>query len=116
MVVIITSSFDKSCVSADKDANKNPVLDEKMGGFGDAPHIYSLYFIMPMRYRYHATQIMERDIPNLGINIPIPVIERLWLLLAHYHGQTVNYHKLAGAAVVPTKQCRFKKSVTIAPA
>jgi len=41
---------------------------------------------------------MERDIPNLGFNIPIPVIERLWLLLSHYHGQTVNYHKLAGAA------------------
>jgi hypothetical protein len=41
---------------------------------------------------------MERDIPGLGFNIPVPVIERLWLLLAHYHGQTVNYHKLAGAA------------------
>lgn len=41
---------------------------------------------------------MERDIPNLGFNIPIPVIERLWLLLAHYNGQTVNYSKLAVAA------------------
>jgi len=41
---------------------------------------------------------MERDIPGLDFNIPIPVIERLWLLLAHYHGQTVNYHKLAAAA------------------
>ena len=41
---------------------------------------------------------MERDIPRLGYTIPIPVIERLWLLLAHYHGQTVNYHKLAAAA------------------
>jgi len=41
---------------------------------------------------------MERDIPALGFNIPIPVIERLWLLLAHYHGQTVNYNKLASAA------------------
>ncbi len=40
---------------------------------------------------------MERDIPNLGFNIPIPVIERLWMLLAHNHGQTVNYHKLAAA-------------------
>ncbi len=40
---------------------------------------------------------MERDIPGLGFNIPVPVIERLWLLLAHYHGQTVNYHKLAAA-------------------
>lgn len=41
---------------------------------------------------------MERDIPTMGFNIPIPVIERLWLLLAHYHGQTINYHKLAAAA------------------
>lgn len=41
---------------------------------------------------------MERDIPGLGFNIPIPVIERLWILLAHYHGQTANYHKLAVAA------------------
>jgi predicted AAA+ superfamily ATPase len=41
---------------------------------------------------------MERDIPNLGFSIPIPVIERLWILLAHYHGQTINYSKLAGAA------------------
>ncbi|MBU1194577.1 MAG: ATP-binding protein [Proteobacteria bacterium] len=41
---------------------------------------------------------MERDIPNLGFNIPVPIIERLWLLLAHYHGQTANYQKLAAAA------------------
>ncbi len=41
---------------------------------------------------------MERDIPGLGLNIPVPVMERLWLLLAHYHGQTVNYQKLAAAA------------------
>jgi len=41
---------------------------------------------------------MERDIPGLGLKIPIPVMERLWLLLAHYHGQTVNYQKLAAAA------------------
>ncbi len=41
---------------------------------------------------------MERDIPSLGFMIPIPVIERLWRLLAHYHSQTVNYQKLAAAA------------------
>lgn len=47
---------------------------------------------------------MERDIPAFGFNIPVPVMERLWLLLAHYHGQTVNYQKLAAAAdiSVPT--------------
>ncbi|NOQ67255.1 MAG: AAA family ATPase [Desulfobacterales bacterium] len=41
---------------------------------------------------------MERDIPGLGLNIPVPVIERLWRLLAHYHSQTVNYNKFAAAA------------------
>jgi predicted AAA+ superfamily ATPase len=40
---------------------------------------------------------MERDIPALGFAIPVPLIERLWRLLAHYHGQTVNYSKLAAA-------------------
>ncbi len=54
---------------------------------------------------------MERDIPGLGITIPIPVIERLWMLLAHYHGQTINYHKLAAAIdiSIPT----LKKYLTI---
>jgi predicted AAA+ superfamily ATPase len=54
---------------------------------------------------------MERDIPSLGFNIPTPVIERLWVLLAHYHGQTVNYHKLAAAVdiSIPT----LKKYLTI---
>jgi uncharacterized protein len=46
---------------------------------------------------------MESDIPLLGFNIPIPVIERLWLLLAHYHGQTANYQKLAAAKVMSLK-------------
>ena len=41
---------------------------------------------------------MERDIPALGLQIAIPDMERLWLLLAHYHGQTLNYNKLATAA------------------
>ena len=40
---------------------------------------------------------LERDIPALGLNIPMPVMDRLWRLLAHEHGQTLNYSKLAGA-------------------
>lgn len=40
---------------------------------------------------------LERDIPSLGLNIPMPIMDRLWRLLAHYHGQTLNYSKLAGA-------------------
>jgi len=47
---------------------------------------------------------LERDIPSFGFAIPAPVMERLWRLLAHYHGQTVNLSKLAQAAdlSVPT--------------
>lgn len=45
---------------------------------------------------------LERDIPVLGYRIPVPVMERLWRLLAHYHGQTINYHKLAEAADIST--------------
>ncbi len=41
---------------------------------------------------------MERDIPSLGFAIPVPVIERLWRLLAHYHGQIINFSKFAQAA------------------
>ncbi|MCK4505577.1 MAG: ATP-binding protein, partial [Candidatus Aegiribacteria sp.] len=47
---------------------------------------------------------LERDIPELGLKIPSKVMERLWLLLSHIHGQVINYSKLAGAAdiSVPT--------------
>ncbi len=41
---------------------------------------------------------LERDIPELGLKIPSKVMERLWLLLSHIHGQVINYSKLAGSA------------------
>jgi predicted AAA+ superfamily ATPase len=33
---------------------------------------------------------LERDIPQLGINIPAAAMRRFWAMLAHYHGQTWN--------------------------
>ena len=33
---------------------------------------------------------LERDIPSLGLNVPAPVMERLWRLLAHYNGHVIN--------------------------
>ncbi len=47
---------------------------------------------------------LERDIPSFGFEIPTSTMERLWRLLAHSHGQTINFSKLAGAAdlSVPT--------------
>ncbi len=41
---------------------------------------------------------LERDIPQLGFLVPMKVMEKLWLLLAHIHGQVLNLSKLSDAA------------------
>ena len=38
---------------------------------------------------------LERDIPQLGINIPAPALRRFWTMLSHYHGQLINYAEFA---------------------
>ena len=40
---------------------------------------------------------LERDIPQLGFNIPAKSIEKLWKMLAHAHGQTLNSSKIASS-------------------
>ena len=42
------------------------------------------------RDQYIAT-FLERDIPQLGITIPAATLRRFWVMLCHYHGQTLNY-------------------------
>jgi len=37
---------------------------------------------------------LERDIPQLGINIPARTLRRFWAMMAHYHGQVLNYSEL----------------------
>jgi len=41
------------------------------------------------RQNYIAT-FLERDISNLGFNIPANQMRRFWLMLAHYHGNIFN--------------------------
>jgi len=45
------------------------------------------------RENYIAT-FLERDIPQLGINIPARTLRRFWAMLAHYHGQILNFSEL----------------------
>jgi predicted AAA+ superfamily ATPase len=40
---------------------------------------------------------LERDIPQLGIQIPGTTLHRFWRMLAHYHGQIWNGAELARA-------------------
>jgi len=37
---------------------------------------------------------LERDIPQLGIEIPARSLRRFWIMLSHYHGQILNYAEL----------------------
>jgi len=46
------------------------------------------------REQYIAT-FLERDIPQLGINIPPATMRRFWTMLCHYHGQVLNYAEFA---------------------
>lgn len=41
------------------------------------------------------TTFLERDIPQLGINIPARTLRRFWTMLSHYHGQVINYSEIA---------------------
>ncbi len=38
---------------------------------------------------------LERDIPQLGINIPAETLRRFWTMVAHYHGQIWNAAEFA---------------------
>lgn len=34
--------------------------------------------------------VVERDLPQLGMNVPAPALYRFWAMLAHWHGQVWN--------------------------
>lgn len=38
---------------------------------------------------------LERDIAQIGIQVPPPALRRLWMMLAHYHGQIWNASEIA---------------------
>ena len=46
---------------------------------------------------------LERDLPQLGINLPAVTLRRFWTMLAHYHGQTWNGSELARSLGVSDK-------------
>ena len=42
----------------------------------------------------YITTYLERDIPQLGINIPAATLRRFWTMLSHYHVQILNFSEL----------------------
>lgn len=62
------------------------------GGFPQA-------FLKPTRkhlwFENYIKTYVERDLPMLGFPADPGLSRRLWTMLAHYHGQTINYTELA---------------------
>jgi predicted AAA+ superfamily ATPase len=42
----------------------------------------------------YITTFLERDIPQLGIQVPAHSLRRFWLMISHYHGQVLNYSEI----------------------
>ncbi len=49
---------------------------------------------------------LERDIPNLGFNIPAEKLNRFWRMLAHVHSQTLNASKLGASMGISSNTIR----------
>ncbi|MBL7644806.1 MAG: ATP-binding protein [Candidatus Hydrogenedentes bacterium] len=59
------------------------------------------------RWREHyITTFLERDIPQLGIDIPATTLRRFWTMLCHYHGQQLNYAEFSRSFGVTDKTVR----------
>jgi len=54
----------------------------------------------------YVTTFLERDIPQLGIRIPSATLRRFWMMLAHYHGQTLNLSELGANFGISDKTVR----------
>ncbi len=50
---------------------------------------------------------LERDIPQFGFRIPTDRMRRLWTMLAHYHGQTLNMSTLASNLDLNSKTIKY---------
>lgn len=46
---------------------------------------------------------LERDVPQMGFRVPAGRLRRLWTMLAHLQGETLNYSKLGGNLEVDGK-------------
>ncbi|MDD5476504.1 MAG: ATP-binding protein [Syntrophales bacterium] len=63
------------------------------GGFPPSFMAKTEHAAAAWRQAYIST-FLERDIPSLGFSIPPAALRRFWMMLAHYHGQTVNYSEI----------------------
>jgi predicted AAA+ superfamily ATPase len=63
------------------------------GGFPRAFLAKSAAQSMQWRRDFIST-FLERDLPQLGVRVPAPTLRRFWSMLAHVHGQILNWSEL----------------------
>ncbi len=49
---------------------------------------------------------LQRDIPQMGFKIPATRLRRLWTMLAHLQGETINYSQIGGNLEIDSKTIR----------
>jgi len=49
---------------------------------------------------------LERDLPQLGVDVAAPNMRRMWTMLAHAHGQLVNFSELARSLAISSPSAR----------
>jgi predicted AAA+ superfamily ATPase len=54
---------------------------------------------------------LERDIPQLGIQVPAETLRRFWIMSAHYHGQIWNASELANSLGVSPKTALYYRDI-----
>lgn len=54
---------------------------------------------------------LEKDLNILGINVPAPTMYRFWVMLSHYHGQTMNYSELGRSFGISDKTVKQYLSI-----
>ena len=56
---------------------------------------------------------LERDVPQMGFRVPASRLRRLWTMLAHLQGETLNYLKLGGNLEVDGKTIRHYLDILV---
>lgn len=78
------------------EVTKEPRLTSKHWGRGGFPEsLLAGSDDESFRWRHDFIRtFLERDIPQLGLRIPAPMLERLWRMCAHHHAQLLNQSRL----------------------
>lgn len=56
---------------------------------------------------------LERDVPQMGFRVPAARLRRLWTMIAHLQGETLNYLKLGGNLEVDGKTIRHYLDILV---